>query len=806
MCSICLVYGSVLAGGISVRAQDTDSVASRRDAVIQAAYSGVIGEIIRVGYPTVRALDGGSDIVRHGSWVPIVVDLSLDGGVAFDGWLRLSQSDKDGDLVYDEQKVQLLPNQSRRFTLYALADGNGDRNAAQFFVEVLNGDGDRVSVSSRGSLVWGFQPASPVEVISSDAYVVLSVTDQTSGRVGDLYGRTSDSIAKDVYIVHIAPREMPTRWFGLDLVDAVVWDGADPSQLTPAQQNALVTWTRHGGRLILATGQHAESLVRSSPIGPLLPVTVDGVLQTLVIERLSRIGLQRDGAYPVPVTVAICTPTSEASWSLKETFGGTGKIVGFGPFGGIETALVSRCRIGRGHLFFVAASMSDITRGVEDVTGFFKRLFELRSPDLGAGFERASLFDEISGSVGFREVGAIYLAVALLFAGLYVFVATFGSWSVLKHKGWIRHSWSVFAVLAAVASVCCVIGVTAVRGVGRKLMQISVVDGVAGETKAYGSAYFGLKTSMFDAWDVWIPDDILGATEPELTSCFLKPLPDTIAAGASSAKYIDPGRYKLRSSSAELLKVPIRGTVKQFEGRWEGNLSGRVVVNMSLVDGGGGRYDFRVSAGSTIRNDLGFDLDRCYLIYTTRNIFLPTGVSDIERAGETYIFPLGSIGDGVTITPEATLYRDSKGMSLTFDEWSDLYALDVAQQGWADRFISLDFRRGRAEWSDLSSEQVALLLATLLGDYSPPESSAALGRFVGRSFSVGSCRRLDWSTQLNSETAMLVGFSRSSGPMGLCIRKGRGAYERVLPDRSLTMIRMLIPLNNTSSERLADSE
>ena len=60
--------------------------------------------------------------------------------------------------------------------------------------------------------------------------------------------------------------------------------------------------------------------------------------------------------------------------------------------------------------------------------------------------------------------------------------------------------------------------------------------------------------------------------------------------------------------------------------------------------------------------------------------------------------------------------------------------------------------------------------------------------------SAANCRGLDLSGLLDKGTALLVAFARDPGPMSLCVRRGGAAYRRVEPTESLTMYRILIPV------------
>lgn len=751
----------------------------------------IVGSVVSIGFPSVGGQ--GADLVRAGAWVPVVVDLTLENEASFEGWIRISQPDKDGDLCFDIQKCQLMRDGPRRFFLYALANPPQNR-ASAFSIEVLGSGKERVKLVSRedrSEIIWALTPAQPPEVLASDDFLVLSVSSGTAGKVTFLEGAgQSDRFSRRIRVAHIDPQQLPTRWQGLEAVDAVVWDDAnpDPSVITRPRLEALLEWTRQGGLLVLAAGHTADALARDPLLNPALPVDLGPVVSTAALPRLRRnmLGLESGSHYRSPIPVVTCTTRPGATTVIREDDGQ-----------GFQSTIIARRRLERGRVVFVASLLSDIFADKGDPVKFFKRVLELRSAKLATGFETVELFGAINGWIGFKQIGATYLAVAMLVAGAYIFVATGLSWQFLRSRGWLKHSWSAFAVVASATSVLCVIGVQGVRGVDTKLVQLSVVDATAGATQAHATAYFGLRTPVFRTWDVWLPSDYPQVVEPQLTSCFLKPLSANTEMSSANS-FADPKSYRLVPSRAELLGVPIRGTLKQFEGRWSGSMSGRIVCDIRLVPGPGGRYDLRVATDSIIRNELGVDLHRCFLIYAARDVFMEGQAEDaINQAEFVYLFPLGPLPEGETLKPSEA-FVDAAGDELEFDQWKDLRTLARSQKQWAARFRSLSLTLGGDEQDEresLEQHETALMLLSFLDEYEPPIETAKW-RFGTVSFAATGCRHLDLSSLLDRNTALFIGFARHPGPVNLCTKTGGGDYERIEPSETLTMYRILIPLES----------
>ena len=234
----------------------------------------------------------------------------------------------------------------------------------------------------------------------------------------------------------------------------------------------------------------------------------------------------------------------------------------------IDADIVTRRREGRGNVIHSAVTLRDLFSAPCGVSGLFKKLFYLTPTSEG---EQApptpySLFGNVVGAVAFSTSSGVYLIVAALFSGTYVGVATFVSWSLLGARGWRRHSWTVFALVALIASGVSVVAVGAMRGFTEQLHQISIVDADAGARYGFATTFFGLKTGVDKELDVWLPSDRL------------------------------------------IEGVRIRATLKRFEGRWEGPLGGSLTGQVSVLQS-------RITDDSYVVNELGVDLKNCILLH-----------------------------------------------------------------------------------------------------------------------------------------------------------------------------------------------
>ncbi|MCH7489452.1 MAG: hypothetical protein IID05_02045 [Gemmatimonadetes bacterium] len=740
-----------------------------------SARAAVNGDVIQVGFPSVGGTGEGRDVVRPWAWAPVIVDLTLEGQAGFDGWIRVAQPDRDGDLCFDMQPVQLRPESGlRRYWLYTLINPQS-RGANAVTVEVFSRDNEPVELRSGGRPVRVLTPSAPPEVIASQEYLILSVSSRTAGPVARLASMdNAGRLSIPVRIAHIDPGKLPSRWHGLEAVDAVVWDEADATEVTARQLEALAEWVRFGGTLVLAAGKTADTVANSKFLSPLLPVNIGEITSLPALPRVCAdlLGWEKEADYRIPVTVAVCTLRDGARNIVRERLADS------------QTTLIATRRTERGRVVFVAASLRDIFSDRGDPVRFFKKILGLRGNRQTFSLSPVRLFDELEGWIGFRQVGATYVAVALLFALAYVTVATFGSWGFLRRRGWLRYSWTVFGLVALGASVVSVAGVQSVRGVGKKLVQLSIVDADADSSIARAATYFGLKTSLHGLVDAWLPQSFPQFTEPDVTHCVLKPLP---TANPTPRTFADPGRYRLFPTRAELRDVPIRGTLKQFEGRWTGTMPGRLRATINLVRGPE-VGEMRVGGASSIINELGVDLYRCYLIYTGTDAFSATSAG---RADKVFVLRLTDLPKGAAFDDFSRFYINAVGDLREFDDWSKHRTLEWYQAEWKRPFRT--FRLGGSqEQAGLDKHLASLLLLSTYGDHTPE-----LDRFGNPKDSeirADQSRYLNISDLLDHKTALFVGFADVPGPVTLCTRSGGDDYKRVQANKALTMYRIFIPI------------
>jgi hypothetical protein len=157
------------------------------------------------------------------------------------------------------------------------------------------------------------------------------------------------------------------------------------------------------------------------------------------------------------------------------------------------------------------------------------------------------------------------------------------------------------------------------RGVTGTVHSYSFVDLEADSHEARSTAYFGYKSNRRQRVDLSLPSEQEG---------YLRGL----STGAEvSQAYATPERYAAITGQATLAGTPMRATLKQFEGFWEGSLAG--TIRGSLI---ADRATGKLTAESWLENDLGVAFARGYLLYidprmSERDGGVPYRVAGLDR-------------------------------------------------------------------------------------------------------------------------------------------------------------------------------
>jgi len=817
--------------GLDVRALSSQLVAmvalGATFLIGSGASAQVSGRISRVGLS-----GGGAQLVREGNWTFVEVMLASNGAAPFAGVLEVQQPDRDGDIA-------------RCRTPVALAPGAEPRPYAVYFVQAPRGSGQPISVrllDERGQVVptedehgevHDSLTSDPITSLSSESGLLLDLSEPPIGLLAYRPPPKDPSLQRQApsfdrwELRPLDPRSLPDRWIGLELADVVVWDDPDVGAVSPAQLRALVEWVRYGGRLILSASRNWQT-INQSALAEILPVVIQDVRPAKEIQEFTQ-KIMGDETHDLdayfdehPAARCVMSPVAGAVSVPASSKG----LEGLDP-------LVYRRSVGRGTVTFVGASLRELlgsvalpkadprSKGVisEDIqrevarraetarNRVYERILGIaRETPQGDALNSAPLFEPVRATIGFQTAGLAYMLAAVGFAVAYTLTAAFGSWWWLRKRRLLHHAWTAFTVMAIAGTAVGSVAVVTLRGVTTRLEQTSMVDGGANSNALVGSALFGVKTPSHMRLDVRLP---LGGGDADADSDGLGPirsLPSESGGLLVSEEFVAPQSYTVTNSSELIEKLPIRATVKELDGYWDGTQEGRLEAALVMAPvrlSGRTESVDRFVRGTAIRNRLGVDLHDCYLLVNPDDygVLGPAGINcfflgDIRSSGS------GSELDENSAAIRANFFdradpRDPNSKE-TERTRGQLPLLRQATRQWAnglrsifgtDQLNSLAGGEGR----DANAERALLLLSTLSA-YDPEAkdgtglSSATLLRTHGR--------RLDCLHQLNRNQAILIGFASKAPSMTLNV-DGRGLFA----GRGLTMYRFTIPI-----ERRAQAE
>lgn len=761
----------------------------------------VQGALRNIGFP----LLGDNSAIRAGRWTPLVVELTGVGSEPIEVEVRVQARDLDGDVVsYVERPPPLAGGAARRVYVNAV---------------VQRLDGLEVVVAPRnGGAPILTLPAPLLEVLPDDVELVLDLSQPALGFLGALRSSAPDLstlAGEQRYFRHVAvarqsPNDLPVEWFGLESVDVIVWDApAVDDPFVQSKLPALIEWVRRGGRLVIGLGEAALA-VQKSPLGEILPAAADEVVDTRRLQRFFERYVREDvTAFPSDVRVAV----------QKARGGGVAVVRDALPDGRAVDLVVTGC-VGAGRVTVVAARLRDLTdaqavplasRPPDQTARFAYELLDLnRTPEAFKDRERevayfpttvtSFLYDRLVRPIEFRYVGSLFTGTAFVFVVGYILVATVGSWLYLRARRKTQLSWSVFAVCAVAASVLSLGAVQCSRG-SALVDAVAIVDTEAGATRADARLLLGFRSPQRE--------------EPLLTvdgeGSFVRPL---AAPPGGALYYATPLAYRAEPDAARLVDVPLRATLKQFEGAWAGELEGAIRANLRAS-----RESGRIAAESWLANELSVAISGGYLLYIDPRLgqrreladiparaggwgeFPPTwdqgwyGHLRVPPAANVLAVPIGEIAVGQTLRGIGT--EEYRAFDQRYSRWlnaaspaanhaaaePELGTLHDLQQAWmrADRFNPLA--------ASVDDFWAAAGLASTRNLYLHTAGNDFDFKQVGTPVSTGGLPNLDISHWLLRGEAVLILFTDTGG-VPATLRRG----ETPLRTRGRAVYRVRAPL------------
>lgn len=532
-------------------------------------------------------------VVRYGQWFPILVTLDAIGtaGQAQQITLRCTSSDIDGDRVeFLQTPITVTTGAAKRVWMYAATAGMN--TAKEMTVDVLSDDDVLITKSDPISF----------EGVSDDYELILDVAESAlpglrsldSGG-GDYFDRRAGNrpFYRGICVARLPARNLPDDWIGLEPVDVIVWDEADPDLLQNAgQAEALREWVREGGRLVVGLGASWPKL-RQSRLADLIPLSGGSVKEVDKLPNfLDAYAPPEVDHFPDPVAVAVADRAPGAVSLMRDLVDGR------------PIDLITMQPYGFGRVIACSARLRDLL-AAGDNRKLLPKLLDLNpnTPDFLKAESEAllnaqpvALYPAITRPTEFRGRASVLVLLAFVFVGLYIAVTAGASWFWLQRKGMTQISWSVFAAFAVVASVLSIGAVRVVRGVSDTVHSFSFVNLNAGSSNATADVLFGYKSPTRQFVDLRVNSE--GGYLRGMTGI------------GTETPYATPERYTALPRQGTLQRTPMRATLKQFEGAWQGTVDGAIRAQLTAS-----RKTGEITPDSWISNELEVDLAGGYLLY-----------------------------------------------------------------------------------------------------------------------------------------------------------------------------------------------
>lgn len=563
---------------------------------LSASAQPVQGNILSVGF---EAKSQSRFVIREGCWFPAVLRVMVPGTEHFQGSFECERLDLDGDRVlFTEGPVAVTAgaDKPRDIWLYA-AHVNKDSSG---------GNIEFRAVDERSKAVIPLGGVPRPDVISNDAELILDIsakpveglrTFDASGLAGlgaGVWGQRNYYRVQT--ISEMSHKSLPDRWFGLEAVNTIVWDEPNPDDLSNDQIASLMQWVRAGGKLVVGIGGSWLKL-QKSPLREILPLQGDTppVVTAHLKDFAKRFTLSgKVDDFKSPFNVVIAEKAPDSIITMKDL---TAE--------GKEVPLVSMRWVGSGRVTAVAARLSDLA-ATSPKRAFYRELIDLneitsdfktKEAEKNYLIKAVDLYSGIVRPTEFSRTASIRMLSAFTFVGAYIGLATIISWMWLSKQKLTQLSWSVFAGFAVVATVFGVIAVFFLRGAVDRVASVNIVDMESGVTRARAHAWFGYKSWASQIVDVSLPGD----------SSYLRPL----SMGPNSAgSYATPLRYSASAAKATLAGTPMRATLKQFEGFWQGEMDGAIRAGL-VAD----RKSGRLTQDTWIESGLSANISYGYVLY-----------------------------------------------------------------------------------------------------------------------------------------------------------------------------------------------
>ena len=538
---------------------------------------------------------GTGNAFRPGDHTGIQLELTsrLDGDQPV--WIQWDHDTPDGDIFAFGRSIILSPGQPIRTWLHVplppdtTLDSTGRIRARS--IE------DGVPMEELGILRFQTISTGPkviprhqsmIAVIGSDA-AGLEAYEKES-----LFQKKANITGEGTSIVMLPNSgELPDHWTGLRSFNTIVWTDSS-TELSPAQEDALLEWIHRGGHLVIVLPQTGNNWSlgagNDGPLGAIMPQApriLDDVQMYKILDAMVKYPPVPNLEQTIPVQIfrdeagTFNAASSEEGWYPSLTIDDVGTVVvqrhhGKGQLTVIGIDLTSKAI--RDAALNMTSEQILMSEHVPEADRFWNALLARRVDTpvkqsvedlqklnrINRKQPRQWLVDDdliLAEIADFTQFGSFLMIGFLLFI-VYWIVAIPLSWSLLRYKNKTQWSWFVFLGLVALFSLLSWITVRVMREGDTSIRHLTVLDHVHGEQEQHAVSWISLFTPGYGQYELNLMGDDANVILPwESEDNSFGRFPD------SRETIIDVEK------STNSLMIPSRATTTQLRIDWKGPIA-----------------------------------------------------------------------------------------------------------------------------------------------------------------------------------------------------------------------------------------
>jgi len=529
---------------------------------------------------------------RPGSLTPVRLSINYAGNKPLQpAMVAWEQQDGDGDIQEISQIVALNPGHNTVWLYLSVRYPATAATIWDIIVYEYENDGRGIQLAAK-RLTANSPPR-------SEEHSIIGVVGMRPANVSDYIVagqfRETPPTAHEVTDVlsNLTVEQLPDRWMGLDMLEALIWTQGEPSQLSIDQAAAIAHWVDRGGHLVIVLPQVGDSW-KSSRLDPILPdVQVQryegielrdnessgGLLHQ--IGRMDRVPPDtREPRYPI-INVHAFTPVGSA-WSQGTTVplmeidlpdgaaGGTSRraVVVQRPRGygrvtlvGIPVADVALNRPGldlpQAEVFWnqILGRRQDTPRAAE-----LNTVLNATQNTAGRARNTARLSEVIPQQTRLSAAAGKGLLLALILFIVYWSVSGPLAFTLLKYRKWSRYNWPAFVGITAVFTLMSWLGASALRSKEILPIHLTFLDHIADSELERSTSF--LTAALAGYGDRLI--DVRTSEDERPSDSPYNFVTSMSVPGETIQKFPDVRRYLTDSSDQSHLRAPARSTSKSL--------------------------------------------------------------------------------------------------------------------------------------------------------------------------------------------------------------------------------------------------